>query len=361
MSSFSLRNIREISNDPLTKFTNEIAKKLSKFLTQNQIDQLEDKEDIYSDGQDLETVVKYHDELQSQKQFTFDVQYYPPFEPDGEFVTCWIRGDNLGNDINDISGFDNHGELYGEPILVDGTPFDYGIHDFGVKSIALRLNRPTSDYVNEEHISIPDHASLQISGITTGMTYFLRFKVGSIADQDGFGRTLFEKIDDSTPNNGIRVLLSSTGRLIVRIKRGGTEYNSQTATSTIAADTVYEVFITYAVSGNVTHIYVNNVDKSLTDPGASSNWHTPLTNHDLAIFYRGGTSENGHTYGDLYDFMIYKEMVLSATQVSRHFTNKWTVENYPFGEVMVTNYYAPYIEAFQSFTSTSFTSGGFTQ
>lgn len=358
--SFNLRNIREISNDPLTKFTNEIAKKLSKFLTQNQLDQLEDKEDIYSDGQDLETVVKYHDELQSQKQFDFTTQYYPPFEPDGQYVTCWIKGDNLGNQINDISGFDNHGALYGEPVLVDGTPFDYGIHDYGVKSIALRLNRPTSDFENEERIIIPDSTNIRLSGIATGMTYFIRFKVGSIADQDGFGRTLFEKIDDSTPNNGIRVLLSSTGRLIVRIKRGGTEYNSQTATSTIAADTVYEVFITYAVSGNVTHIYVNNVDKTLTDPGASSNWHSPLTNLDLTIFQRGGTSDDGYTYGDLYDFMIYKEKVLSATQVGRHYTNKWTIENYNFGEVMVANYYATYIEDFDSFTSTGFTSTSFT-
>jgi hypothetical protein len=58
--SFNIRNIREISNDPLTKFTNSLAKKLSVFLNKQETDKLEGKEDIYSDGQDIDTVLRFN-------------------------------------------------------------------------------------------------------------------------------------------------------------------------------------------------------------------------------------------------------------------------------------------------------------
>src|SRR6187551_3040386 len=214
--SFNLRNIRELSNDPLTKFTNELAKKLSKFLTQNQIDQLEDKEDIFSDGQDLETVIKYHS-INSQKQFDASgtYEYFPPFEPDGTFVTCWIQGNNLGNTIDDISGFANHGALYGDPVLVDGAPFDYGINTQGVLSTAVRFNRLTSPFENQEYITIPHNENLGVAGVTTGISFFIRFKAFDLTSQAGVERRLFEKTDGPTPDNGYQVRFTSTGRLIV--------------------------------------------------------------------------------------------------------------------------------------------------
>src|SRR6476619_3804456 len=110
MSQFSIRNIREISNDPLTKFTNQIAKKLAKFTNKQETDKLENKEDVYSNGQDIDTVVKIHS-LNSTKRFTFDTPYYPPTEHDNDKVKVWLRADNLGNTLDDISGFSNHGTL----------------------------------------------------------------------------------------------------------------------------------------------------------------------------------------------------------------------------------------------------------
>ena len=360
MSQFNIRNIREISNDPLTKFTNELAKKLSKFLTQNQLDQLEDKEDIYSDGQDLESVIKYHS-FNSQNQFNFTTEYYPPTEPDGEFVTLWLRGHNMGNTVKDISGFANHGDLIGDPLLVDGTPFDYGIKTQGIKSVALRMNRPTSENENQEYISVSNDSSLQIAGLVTGISYFIRFKIFDIAQQ-GVSRTLFEKVDDSTPNDGIVVKVGPTGKLIVVLRDSGTEVKKETASSTITTNTVYEVFITYAVSGNAIKVYINNVDTTLSNSSDSSNFHSTLTDHSLSIFRRGLGSQ-GYVYGDLYDFLIYREKVVSSTEVGHHYTNKWTIADIPYGQVAVTNYYATFLESVQtvsSFSSTSFSSTSFT-
>jgi len=357
--SFNIRNIREISTDPTTKFANQLAKKLAKFLIGQELDKLENKEDIYSDGQDIDSVVKFHT-FSSQKRFNGTVQYFPTFEPDGVYNTCWIKGRNLGNTTPDLSTFGNVATIIGDPLLIDGTPFDLGIHTYGVKSLATRYNRPTSELENEEYMNIPDNIKMQVSGIATGISYFIRFRLKSLAQQGSYNRNLFEKIDDTAPNNGVKVCVDSSGRLMVYIKRAGTGYNNQTATGTIAVDTVYEVFITYAVSGNVVHVYVNNVDKSLTDPG-SPTWHTTLSDHDTSIFRRGAGSNSGYVYGDFYDFMIYREKVLSATDVSRHYTNKWTIANVGFGQCMITNYWATYTEAsVPSYTSTSFTSSSFT-
>ena len=304
--SFNLRNIREIANDPLTKFTNEIAKKLSAFLTKGDIDQLEDNEDIYADGQDMDTILKFHDELSSTNKFDGTIQYYPTFEPDGVINTCWIKGMNLGNTSRDISGFGNTAMIYGEPLLIDGTPFDLGIHVAGTKSVCRRFNAPTSDFVNEEWIQIPDAANMEVLGIATGISYFVRFRVFDLANQGGINRTLFQKYDDAS--NGVIVKLGNDGKLLVFVRRAGTDYKQETASGAIVVNTVYELFITYSVSGNVIHVYLNNVDKTLSASADSPNIDTGST--DTFIFRRGLAA--GFVYGDFYDFMTYRERILTS-------------------------------------------------
>lgn len=354
--SFNLRNIREISNDPLSKFTDQLSRKISKFITSQQQDNLENKEDIYSDGQDVDSVLKFHS-LNSTKTFNFDTIYYPPTEPDLNKLKLWIKGDNIGNTVNDISGYSNTGELFGDPMLLDGTPFDYGIHTAGTKSICLRLNRPTSGLENQEYIEVPDDAMLQVSGIATGISIFIRFRLGSIANQGSKRRTLYTKLDDTTPNNLICITVSDIGELGFWVKRAGTDYLKKTAASTIAADTVYECWFTYAVSGNTQHIYVNNVDKTLS-ADITQTLPDSLTNYDAHIFWRGRT-DGGHTYGDLYDIELFREKVVSAAEVGYHYTNKWTIANIPFGQVMVNNYWATYYTLGAGFTTTGYTTVGY--
>jgi len=363
MSQFSIRNIREISNDPLTKFTNQIAKKLAKFTNKQETDKLENKEDVYSNGQDIDTVVKFHS-LNSTKSFT-STPYYPPTEPDLDKVRVWLRGDNLGNTLNDISGFDNHGILVGDPLLIDGYPFDYGIHTGGTKSIALTFNRPTSDLENAEYIKIPDSNDLHIAGLTTGISYFLRFRIKSLSTQGGQARTLLEKIDDTLINDAVIVKVQSDGKLIVIIKDSGTEYKKETAAGTIATNTVYDLWITYDTSGNVIHVYVNNVDKTLSDSSDTPDYQTYVTDYSLNLFRRGpGTGSKGYVYGDLYDFEILREKVVSSTEVGYHYVNKWTLANIAFGQVMISNHWSAYntptSPSSSSFSPTSFTTPSFT-
>jgi hypothetical protein len=337
--SFQLRNIREIPGDSLAKFTNEISRRLSRFLTRNQFDQLDDKEDIFIDGQDFDTVVRLQDHLTGTTKFLFDKPYYPPFEPDNDILRLWIRGVNLGNEMTDWSLHGKDIDLFGEPVLVDGAPHDDGIKTGGVKSIALRMNRPTSPTVNDEYIQVADAPSVGIDGITTGISYFVRFRALDIAEQGGYSRTLFEKIEGATVEDAVVAMITNDGKLRFSVKRSNIWYNKETATSTIAVDTVYDVWFTFDQPTKTIHIYVNNIDKSLTT-STDPNLQSDLDNHDLWIGQRGKGPEAGFFYGDLYDFRIYREKVVSAAEVGYLYSNKWTISNIPFGQVMVANYWA---------------------
>ena len=159
--SSDIRGLWSSSSDPTTRFLTALANKLTKVLTQNQVAGVEnDNEDIYSNCVDVESAIKFHT-FSGQHLFTFDKQYYPTFEPDYSKVKCWIRARNAGNSLRDLSGFNNDASVSGDSILVDGK-HDIGCNTTGVKSLALRLNRPNSIYENQEYISIIDSANTQI-------------------------------------------------------------------------------------------------------------------------------------------------------------------------------------------------------
>lgn len=358
--STDFRGLRPASNDPMTQIIVELQKKLAKFLTTQQVELIDsENEDIYSNGQDMDTVIKYHT-FQSETHFLFTTDYYPPFEPDGQILTLYLTGKSLGNTVPDKSSFDNNASLYGDPLLIDGTPFDPGIHTQGTKSLAIRLNRPTSADENQEYLQVPDNTTLQITGVTPGCSIFVRFRMKVIDSQGGLSQTLFHKIDDNTPSNGMMLQVTDTGKLLMIVAKAGTITKKETAASTVVIDTVYDVFATFTTTGNVIHIYLNGVDQTLTTSVAAAAWQGTLTNHDLSIFRRGVGSGGGYIYGDFYDLKYYKNKVVSQTEVTNHWTNKWSISNIPFGQVGITNYSATFTApAIHSFTSTSFTTTSF--
>lgn len=364
--SIDFRGVRPASNDPMLAMFVELQNQVIKQLTKDQVASVaSDNEDIYSDGIDTESVIKYHSNFYGAHLFPFTVDYYPPFEPDGNQVKLWLRGINTGSSTPDISSFNHNATINGDPTLVDGT-IDLGTQTHFTKSIALRMNRPTSAAVNLEWLQVPDHTDLNITTLTTGFSIFTRFRLLSLADQGGKSPTIFEKIDDTTPNNGIMLQVKTDGKLVLIIKRGGTEVvKMETAVGAVTTNTVYDVFLTYTVTGNVAHIYINNIDKTLSAFTGTVNWQTTLTNYDLYIFRRGLGDDGGFVYGDFYDYKMYKERVVTTAEVGYHWTNKWTISNILFGQVEIVDHSAtgptgggPVRRP--SFTTTSFTATSFT-
>lgn len=362
--STDFRGLRPSSNDPIVQYISELQNKFTKFITKDAVAAVEsDNEDIFSDGIDVESVIKYHT-IQSQQLFTFNKKFYPA--GDAGRIKLWIRGNNLGNSTKDTSGSNHPATIYGDPTLVDGI-LDLGIHTYGIKSIARRMNRPTSDFENLEWMQVADAPELQVTG-TTGFSIFVRFRPFSLADQNGRSPTVFEKIDDSTPTNAKMLQLKDDGRIVFAVKHLGITYAKETLTTAIPLASqpgaVYDTFVTYNPADHTIHIYVDGSDKPLQDFVGTVNWQTDLTNHDLFIFRRGAGTEEGFLYGDFYDLKIYPDWIVSQAEVTYHYANKWTTSNIPFGQVMISNYWATFgsvigVPGLCSFSSVSFSPTSF--
>ena len=75
-----IKGLREISNDPFGRLLTALSKKFSAFLAKDQAELVENPEDVFGDGQDVESALKYHSFAMS-KQFPINptnVEYYSP-------------------------------------------------------------------------------------------------------------------------------------------------------------------------------------------------------------------------------------------------------------------------------------------
>src|SRR6185503_15082149 len=127
--SFDFRSIQKDVADPILAFIARLEQKAGLALAKEQVGQLADSEDIYSDSNDVETKVSMTT-LLLQQVFRYNKVYYAPKDP-GRMATCWLRGYNMGSQLRDFSQFDHPATILGEPVLVDGV-IDLGIYDESV-------------------------------------------------------------------------------------------------------------------------------------------------------------------------------------------------------------------------------------
>lgn len=366
--SFDFRGLVPPSDDPMSQVVVFLQKQLAKFLTKDQIDQLDDSEDIFSDGQDFDVAIKWHTNLSGVHKFKFVRDFYVPIDP-GTMVKVWLRGYNTGNTLRDFSHYRNTAQIYGDPNLVDGI-INLGTQTDGVLSTALRLNHPGGEFENQEWLEVPQADNIRIAELTTGFSEFSRFKIYSLASQGGRSPTIYEKIDGSTPNNGRMLQVKDDGRLVYIVKYLGTEYKKETTTGVITANSLtgvpYDVFTTFNCSTHAIHIYLNGIDLSLSNFTGNTNWQTDtsLSKRNLFVFRRGAGTTEGFVYGDFYDYKLYSEKVVSQTEVTHHYTNKWSISDIAFGHVPLANHFACFVEpggeeGLGSFSSASFSSSSF--
>lgn len=362
-SIFGFRALREQADNVQQQRINELAKKLARFVTQNEVVNADDEEDLISNGVMHESAVKYNDTFYHVKKYDdWTDKYYPAGDFDGGLLSTYLRGDHIGMTLKDYSQYyNNFAYIFGEPVLKDGN-LDQGNLGGKYKALCLRLNRPTSQYVNAEWLQIPDNIKLQINGIATGFSIIIRIRPQSFANQGSLNATIFQKVDDNSPNNATLLEIDNTGRLIWTVRRSSTNYRVKVPIgSAMSTNTIYEVALTYAVSGNALKIYINGSDTSATSDGGSPTWLTDTTNHDAFFFRRGTGASNGFMYSDFYLLKYWKEKILSGTEVSNHNTNKWSISSHAFGAVGVVDHSTPYsVLVTGSFTSGSFTSTSFT-
>ena len=337
--SIDFRGLQTSSNDPQARLIKQLERKLARFLTKDEVAAVDsDNEDIYADGQDMESAVKYHSILPFRLT-NYDTDYYPTEEPDNNYNKVFIRGVNTGTQIPDYSGFNHNAHIVGEPFLVDGT-LSLGTWTDLTLSFATRYNPPDVDTDANAYIYFDDHVDLQIG--SSKIAEFMRFRPLSIEESLEDAATLWQKFDDNAIDEGRRLFISTGGRLIYSVNYNGTNYRRATPFDVIAprgdGDLPYDVWATFdpaLIGSNPIKININGTDQTLTTP-SSFTWNGDTTNHRLHLFNMD-VLDGGYVSGDFYMYKMFKGFIPSNTQMGYHYTNKWTIENIAFGHVAVVD------------------------
>jgi hypothetical protein len=251
-----------------------------------------------------------------------------PVEPDGQLLTLWnrylsftVEGSPqlpVGQTIVDSSGYDNHGSITEAPATMQiGHTTNMG---------ALFYDGIDNKYI------VGDNSSINlVMNSSPGFTICFWFKPNSVGLHGGATRVLACKVDDSqtSQNNGWSLWLEPNGTLAFSVKKDGAV---RTTTDTAAITNVsgtkwYFVVATYNTSTNAMVLYVDSVaaNENVT---ASIPPRFPTSAGGLSL-YVGGTDvvDAGYFHGGISDFRIWKNKILTSTEVLNQFTNKYTITN----------------------------------
>lgn len=319
--SFNIEAVRKYYQDPHLQLIRELSKRIAA----QEVENVEiETDDITGLGDYDHSYVRYTDRWNFIKKFTSpatDPQL--PMEPDYDHLALDLKFDHFGNTLTDYSGFGNHAEIYGEPCPASGiaVPYRGGV----MKSVAHEF-----DHTWPTYYKIPDHEKLRVVGKTVGHSMWFVFNLKSVLDNGGVSQTLYNKVDDAS--NGLSVRVDDAGAVVYLVERAGTHYGVRTANNSILPNTDYEMVVNYAVSGNIQHVYLNNVDKSLNSSAA-----TITDNADHSAFVGARPTENAGFLDNnfLQHVRFYDEYVISTAQVGYLFANKFTVSNIAAGNVFI--------------------------
>ena len=279
-----------------------------------------------------------------------------PFEPDFNFLTAHYKFNSHGNFLYDYSGFNNHLEFLGEACPTTGI--NQGLRG----SAQFHSTAMQFDNLNEIISARPVHweqndnpANMTITG-ATGMSYVFFLNIGQQANAQDWA-TFYEYSDDAS--NKVRIVYD--GNLKLLIKRAGVDTKIRTDVGdALQPNTDYILVLTFNNTGPAVKIYINGTDTSTTT--SSDTWSTGQRDDEHFFFIDANDTTGLWNYNFVQEFRMYRNKVLTQTEVNNLQTNKLTITNIPFGRVAISDAcVVPIHIGDPSFTSTSFTSTSFTQ
>src|SRR5574339_57330 len=179
--------------------------------------------------------MSYHDELTFTKLSNLsDDLVKMPIEPDGLKFGLWFTFDELTS-LSDKSFFNHVGQLFGTTAcgaLAEGV--NEGIGAGG--TICMKFDGSTN------YVKTTTSTHLQITGKSTGMNFFMRFKPTNVAGN----QTLFEKLDDTTPAYAYKAMVIG-GDLIFMVKFNSLFYIVGTGSGVLSNNTWYDVWFRFDI------------------------------------------------------------------------------------------------------------------
>lgn len=327
-----------------------------------------DKPDFKAVNRPVLSRLKYHDKHIFTASRNMNLLYYSPLEPDGDIVVGLWKLDHNGRYAADASGFANHMTIIGNPRLKKGID---------IAGLGGSLYMVFDD---NNRCYIADKPKLNSTSYRNGFSLTARIYPFDISDSDVSAgglryRHIVSKHDDTTGDNGYAMAVTPDGHVVFTIWRNGTGLSVTTAAGVIVVNTTtdpitsYDLAVTVSMDGRgiptAAKLYVNNVGYTTITTS-----HLPLMEGDTlkalrvgALFpYNDDIQKPWYKWkGGIQDFRIYREKVLSDTEVSNYYTNKITIRNIAYGQAALAGVgvWSTQVSLLGGFSSRGFSPVGF--
>jgi Concanavalin A-like lectin/glucanases superfamily len=355
MSSTSfLSQARKAGSNKTARTIKELANKYQKIYTSGVVIQ---EEGLLDSGQTAKGRVLIDNNLHYAKKTITIPTFLVPEEPDHDLLTFWIKGNHTGYHPRDISTFDN-------VITANNNKHwclaDSGALDVGYLGMFNGVNSSPCWKLNgiDDSGEVTDNTRLQVKGTTVGFSVAAWVKISDFSQHQATNRRIVSKQDDAS--NAYCFFVTSTNKAGFTIKFANVEYKVETP-ATLALDTWYFLVGTFKSTATIeARIYLNSIVSTTAFAGTIV---YPTINTNLQLFTNGN---DGHL-GDIGDFSgyvrdvrIWRNKILSQTEINQFFANKNTISNIPLGSVMLAGFtYTGGDMDLSSFTTTSFTTTSF--
>lgn len=399
MSAVSfLHQLRKGSSHKSSRVVKELATEIGKLKAQNTVIQDTGLIDIGATAKGR--IILEGPKLLYSRKITTIPLHKVPVEPDGQFLVFWLKANHTGLELKDSSKYNpgidefefesggggggsgrttivkaNHNKHF---CLVDsggGLDLGYLGQRNGVNSVTAWDLNGIDD--SGQVTNIVDNQRLRVKGTTIGFSVTAWIKISSFALHNGIERRIIAKTDDV--NNSYALFVTPTNKAVFAVKHANTEFKVETP-ATLATNTWY--FITGTFKSSLTKeikIYLNGTvsttaySPSVTYPDIN---YLPATN--LQVFTNGIKRlidplvtdvpppfdfDTGDFAGLSRDIRIWREKILSQTEITNFNTNKVSISN--VGSSGANSYIAGYVfvpdnmTGISSFTTTSFTTTSF--
>ncbi len=373
MSSF-LSEIRKGSTNKTSRVVNQISKEIQKLKAQNVV--IED-EGLIDNGKTVKgrVVIDGTKLIYSRQISTTIPTHKVPVEPDREFLTFWTKANHTGLNLIDSSRFDNIITVNNNRHLCLG---DSGGLDLGYLGKKNGVNSVPAWILNgiNESAQVDDDTRLQIKSTVTGFSITAWIKPASFTTHNSIERRIVAKTDDA--NNAYALFVTPTNKAAVAFKHAdGTQFKVETPAS-LVANTWYFIAATFKSSATKeAKIYLNGTvsttaySPTVTYPDSASFPSTKLQLFgngiaqlqdpvltDLPLSQTRG--DTGDFHGQIRDVRIWREKILSQTEITQFNTNRVSISNLALGESHIAGFvWSSGDIGLSSFTSQSFSSQSF--
>lgn len=228
-----------------------------------------------------------------------DDTHYLPLEPDKTYCGLYLRFDQLGNTIDDISWYNHVASVEGHPRphRADVNLYKSGKQvsaSSGSLDLELNLCLDLNGNFAKDAMKIPDHSNLQFADTTNGFSFYFYIKIADFALQNSLNVVLASKRDNA--NYGWIVFLSQTA-IHLHVYDNGTWYREKITSGLNTTNYLHfccSFDRTEVIDADKIKLYVEGTEAGVDDSTTSVllNDVTELdfhlfSNADRTVFFKG--------------------------------------------------------------------------